>query len=284
MALNDRLPRDRRSRWSSHRAVGRWLGVVAVVVAVAGCGSGGSGNRPCRTTATTNRAAPSTVPEVVEIYAGAGRGWRSLGVRARGTRLSAAVLGAGDVGVVLANQSVNNPCDWMSLARELGGKGMRALVFEYDAEDRADREVLAAARALRAAGARQVATIGASLGGRAVIQAATRDHGTLAAAVSLSAERSVGSLPEILPLARRVQMSSLYIGSRQDGSTTFGRDTRQFHRVTPAKVNQILLVAGGDHCVELLSDANGPRVRAAIIDFLARVRPRAPAPPWEESG
>ena len=272
MAMNDRLPRDRRARWSSHCAVGRWLGIVAVAVVVAGCGSGGSGNRPGRTMTTTNRAAPSAVPEVVEICSGAGRGWRSLGVRAHGTRLSAAVLGGGDRGVVLANQSGNNPCDWMSLARELAAKGMRALVFEYYDEDRADREVLAAARALRAAGARHVATIGSSLGGRAVIQAGAHDHGTLAAAVSLSAERSVGALPEILPLARRVHVPSLYIGSRQDGYTTFGRDTRQFHRVTPAKVNQILLVPGGDHGVDLLSDANGPRVRAAIIDFLTRVR------------
>jgi hypothetical protein len=61
---------------------------------------------------------------------------------------------------------------------------------------------------------------------------------------------------------------SLYIGSRQDGYTTFGRETRDFHRVTPARVNPILLVPGGDHGVALLSDANGARVRAAITAFL----------------
>jgi pimeloyl-ACP methyl ester carboxylesterase len=100
---------------------------------------------------------------------------------------------------------------------------------------------------------------------RAVIQAAARDRGTIAAAVSLSAERSVGALPEILPDARRVRVPSLYVGSREDGYTTFGRDTRQFHRVTPAKVNQMLLVSGADHGVDLLPD---PRVRATIIEFL----------------
>jgi hypothetical protein len=39
--------------------------------------------------------------------------------------------------------------------------------------------------------------------------------------------------------------------------------------VTPARVNQMLLVPGGDHGVDLLSDEHGPRVRAAIVAFLA---------------
>jgi dienelactone hydrolase len=189
-------------------------------------------------------------------------------VREHGARLNVAVLGDGAPGVVLANQSGNDPCAWMPLARELAGKGMRALVFEYDDNSRADREVLAAARALRAAGVRRVAAIGASLGGRAVVQAAARDRGALAAAVSLSAERSVRAMPELLPVARRVRVPSLYIGSRDDGYTMFGRDTRQFHRVTPAKVNRMVLVPGGDHGVQLLSDATGSRVRAAIFAFL----------------
>jgi hypothetical protein len=87
--------------------------------------------------------------------------------------------------------------------------------------------------------------------------------------VSLSAERSVrANLREILPLARRVRTPSLYVGSRDDGYTFFGRDTRQFHQVTPAKVNRMLLLPGGDHGVDLLSDENGPRVRATILAFL----------------
>jgi hypothetical protein len=65
-------------------------------------------------------------------------------------------------------------------------------------------------------------------------------------------------------IARRIRRPSLYVGSRDDGYTTFGRDTRQFHQVTPAKVNRMLLVPG----VDLLSDENGPRVRRTIVAFL----------------
>jgi dienelactone hydrolase len=245
----------------------RWLGIVGVAVAIAACGGGGSSTTATRSTTTATK--PSTVPGPVQVCAGAGAGWRSVTVHAHGARIDAAVLGDGDVGVVFANDSGNSACGWMSFARQLVGRRTRVLVFEYDDQSQAAAEGLAGARALHAAGARRVAMIGASVGGRAVVQAAARDHGTLAAAVSLSAERSVGTnLREILPVARHVRVASLYVGSRDDGYTTFGRDTRQFHRVTPAKVNRMLIVPGGDHGVDLLSDENGPRVRKTILAFL----------------
>jgi hypothetical protein len=59
-----------------------------------------------------------------------------------------------------------------------------------------------------------------------------------------------------------------YVGSKQDGWTTFGRDTRQLHSATPARVNRMLMVPGVDHGVDLLSDENGPRVQATIVSFL----------------
>jgi dienelactone hydrolase len=240
--------------------------LVLIALTIAGCGSAHE-----RSATTTNAAAASAskLPEPVQVCADAGAGWRTLTFHTHGAGIDAAVLGDGDVGVVFANDSGNSACGWMSFARQLVGRGMRVVAFEYDDESQAPAEGLAAARALRAAGARRVAMMGASIGGRAVVQAASRDHGTLDAGVSLSAERSVGAnLREILPLARRIQLPSLYVGSRDDGYTTFGRDTRQFHRVTPAKVNHILLVPGGDHGVDLLSDENGPRVRKTIVAFL----------------
>ena len=246
----------------------RRLSILVMALAVVGCGGGGNGSSTA-TTATAAKATPSKLPEPVQVCAEAGTGWQTLTIHTHGAAIDAAVLGDGDVGVVFANDSGNSACGWTSFARQLVAQGMRVLLFEYDDESQAAGEGLAAARALRAAGVRHVALVGASIGGRAVVQAASRDHRTLAAAVSLSAERSVGAnLREILPLARRIHLPSLYVGSRDDGYTTFGRDTRQFHQVTPAKVNRMLLVAGGDHGVDLLSDENGPRVRKAILAFL----------------
>jgi dienelactone hydrolase len=244
--------------------VGRRLCIAGALAAVlAGCGGG---SRP-QATATATPASGSA-PRAIESCAKAARGWRTLAVRAHGEALDAATLGTGHVGVAFANQSGNNPCDWLPFASELARGGRRVAVFAYADAGSADIELLAVARALRTTGARSVALVGASLGGRAVVEAAAKTSGTVAAAISLSAERSVGRLPEILPVARRVHVPSLYIGSREDGYTTFGRETRQFHRVTPARVNRMLLVPGADHGVDLLTDANGPRVRAAIADFV----------------
>jgi dienelactone hydrolase len=208
------------------------------------------------------------VTTTVTGCAHAGAGWRPLAVRSHGQAIDAATLGDGRVGVVFANESGNDPCPWLPFAGELARSGDRVAVFSYGA-GAADAQLLAVARALRGAGAGRVGLIGASVGGRAVIQAAARNPAFVAAAVSLSAERSVAALPEILPGARRIRVPSFYIGSREDGYTTFGRETRDFHRVTPARVNKMLLVPGGDHGVDLLSDSNGPRVRGAIVAFLA---------------
>jgi dienelactone hydrolase len=231
-------------------------------VVLAGCGGG---SHPAAT-ATATRA--PALPRVVEVCGGATPEWRSLAVRRHGEEIAAATLGSGRVGVVFANESGNNPCDWLPFAREVARDGRRVAVFTYADASAADAELLAVARALRGSGTPTVAIVGASLGGRAVIQAAAHGRGTVAAAVSLSAERAVAALPDILPDARRVHVPLLYIGSREDGFTTFGRETRQFHHVTPARVNRMLLVPGGDHGVDLLTDRNGPRVRAAIVGFL----------------
>jgi len=245
----------------------RRLCILVIVLSVAGCG--GSAHERSATTTNAAPAPAAKLPEPIRDCPGAGSGWRTMTFHSHGAAIDGAVLGDGGTGIVFANDSGNSACGWTSFARELAGHGMRTLVFEYDDESAAPTEAIAGAHALRSAGTHHLAIVGASIGGRAVVQATSRDHRTFAAAVSLSAERSVrANLREILPLARRVRTPSLYVGSRDDGYTFFGRDTRQFHQVTPAKVNRMLLLPGGDHGVDLLSDENGPRVRGTILAFL----------------
>jgi dienelactone hydrolase len=230
---------------------------VAFAVVLAGCG--GSAKPATHSAPTTPSAIADCGPD--------GHAWRSLAVRSHGQPVGAATLGTGSVGVVFANESGNDPCPWLPFADELARRGDRVAVFSYG-PGAPDAELLAVARALHAAGAQRLALVGASVGGRAVIQVAARNPADVKAAVSLSAERKVAALTEILPDARRVRVPSFYVGSREDGFTTFGQETRDFHRVTPARVNKMLLVSGGDHGVDLLSDSHGPRVRAAIVAFL----------------
>jgi hypothetical protein len=59
---------------------------------------------------------------------------------------------------------------------------------------------------------------------------------------------------------------SLTIGSRNDGWTTFGADTRAIHRAIRARVNIMRLVAGDAHGVDLLST----RIADEIVRFVQR--------------
>jgi dienelactone hydrolase len=116
-----------------------------------------------------------------------------------------------------------------------------------------------------------VIAVGASVGGRAVVELAAKPSPGVDAVVSLSGERQIGpSYPDILPDARRVELPILYAGSRGDGYTLFGKETAELHEATPAQINELLLVPGSDHGVDLLSGRQGDRVRAAILSFVSR--------------
>jgi pimeloyl-ACP methyl ester carboxylesterase len=234
--------------------------VLAGALAVAGCGGGTPPQRP------PARAVATAAP--LEALAGCdrvGSGWRPLRL-ATDDGTSAATLGRGPLGVVFANESGGSACGWTGLARALAGAGHPVAVTDGPGDA---RRALAAAVALRVAGARRIVLIGASVGGRAVLQAAALRPDAVVGAVSISGERDVDSDPEdLLPAARHVQLPVLFVGSREDGYTNFGADTRQLHRAVPARVDELLLVSGGDHGVDLLADAHGPRVRAAIARFV----------------
>jgi pimeloyl-ACP methyl ester carboxylesterase len=217
------------------------VAVIALVV-LAGCGSAAKPPPP----------QPALLPEAVDGCDGAGTGWKRFMVRSDGP-LEGAVLGDGATAVVLANESGNRTCPWMPLATDLARHGDRVVTFEYFDKDKAARELLDEAAALRRAGVRRVALVGASLGGRAVVQAAADPR--LAAAVSLSAERSIGTYPDLLPAAEHVRTPSLYVTAKDDGFTNFGHDTRRLHAATPS--SRLLIVKGGDHGTDMLPGIDG---------------------------
>jgi hypothetical protein len=104
-----------------------------------------------------------------------------------------------------------------------------------------------------------------------VVELAAMSSPGIDGAISISAEREVATYPDILPAARRVQVPSLYIGSREDGYTLFGKETIQLHDATPARIDQLLMVPGGDHGVDLLAGRPGSSVRPKISAFISEV-------------
>jgi pimeloyl-ACP methyl ester carboxylesterase len=245
---------------------------VLVAAILCGCGDDEGQNAPASTSTSTEAAREPEVraPSALEPCGERVPGWRPLAVDHGSDKLDAAVLGEGALGFVLANDSGNQTCDWLSFANDLADRGIQAAVFQYSSVG-SPSEVRAVAAALRGHGADQVIALGASAGGRAVVQLAGTDEPGVDAVASLSAEREIGaSYPDILPSARRIHLPSLYVGSREDGYTLFGKETIQLHDATPAQINELLLVPGSDHGVDLLAGPDGKRVRPAIVSFASK--------------
>jgi hypothetical protein len=164
------------------RRIGRGIASLAILCVLAsGCGGDdGSGTSTAAGTSTVkpqaagpqpaghNPTKPSG-PALVASCAGSGSAWHSLLAGEGVSRVQAAVLGDERKAVVLANDSGNQACDWMPFTRSLVKRGFAVALFSYTRVGNAN-DVAAVAHALRRRGATRVAAIGASAGGRAVVQ------------------------------------------------------------------------------------------------------------------
>ena len=98
--------------------------MLGLVVAAAGCGgSDAEEARPAASTsgATTATAAPCGEAGVVAVT------FTTPG----GSEVDAAVVGDGEVGVVLGHQFRSNFCSWVPFAKELAERHMRSLALNF---------------------------------------------------------------------------------------------------------------------------------------------------------
>jgi pimeloyl-ACP methyl ester carboxylesterase len=156
-------------------------------------------------------------------------------------------------------------CAWYPFASTLVRMGYRVLVYDYYSADPATAAV-AAARRLARVGAARVFLVGASLGAKASIVAASRHPDLVAGVVSLSAELVLDG-ETIEPYARRLASPVLFVVARGDGFANGA--TPVLYRDSPSSKKRLLVVSGAAHGVDLLEGSTGVRVRAAILSFLA---------------
>jgi pimeloyl-ACP methyl ester carboxylesterase len=206
---------------------------AALVLLAAGCG-----------TEPESQTRPRTTTSPVESCIKPGPDIRIVQVAAIGGPV--VVIGSGTTGAVMANQDDGNLCEWLPLAHRLARAGIRGVIFDY-VGGASDDDVLAIGRRLRRQGVRRVAFVGASTGGRVVLHAAPRAPSQVDAVVTLSAERTGRAGYPTLADARHLRSPALYVGSTQDGYTTFAAETRTLFRATRAPGSRLLLVPGSAH-------------------------------------
>jgi dienelactone hydrolase len=237
--------------------------LLTALLLLAACGGTGGPS-------TTRARHPVAAARRVDGCLSLGPGARRVVLRPRGgDPLDAVLIGRGSTVFVLSDESDENLCSWLPFVAELRARGYGALLYDYLDPSQLSADAAAGARAALAAGSRQVVLMGASVGARASIEAAASNPPGLSAVIALSAERTVRSDPtDLTGPARRDRIPTLVVGARQDPYVE-GFTPVLLHALG-ARDKQSLILAGLDHGTALLTDANGPRVRASIFAFVSR--------------
>lgn len=181
-------------------------------------------------------------------------------------------LGTGTTGVVLGHQYSSDHCEFMEFARELAASGLRALTidFRYNGastggnSSRLDLDIAAAVARLRADGASRVKLVGASMGGTAVLVAASRIMPPVDGVVSLSGPTYFRGLNAVQAV-RRSRVPVRFLVSR--GEARFAGNATYLMRAAAAKDKAILRVFNGGHGSSLLTVA---AAKAFVLAFLIR--------------
>lgn len=195
-------------------------------------------------------------------------------------RLEADVYGSGDRGiVVIGHGGYSTRASWKSEAVLLANGGFRTLVFDtrgavafargretaclYDAVCIA-RDVLAAVRYLRGAGAKTIAIIGGSAGGGGAAQASIDASPGEIDWLVLLAPMSVEA-PERMKGRKLFATAGGDLGS--DDKPRLPEIRAQFERAPAPK--EFLLLEGSAHGQRIFGSSEGARLRREIVRFLA---------------
>ena len=230
--------------------------VLAILVAFCGCGGNDAQEartpRPTSEASTTTTAPPPCGEEEAEAV--------TL-TTPDGAELDAALVGSGDVGVVLGHQFRSDFCSWFPFAKQLAGRGIGVLAINF-ASTSLDDDMVAGARELQRRGADRIIFAGASMGGTAALVAAGEID--VAGVAALSAPREFSGL-DALPAVRRLEIPALFLVGRQDAG--FVGDARRLYRAMASSSKDLVVTNGAEHGTDLLQD---PEAERTLLNFLAR--------------
>jgi pimeloyl-ACP methyl ester carboxylesterase len=191
---------------------------------------------------------------------------------AEGVRLVGVLLGDGRTGILLGPELRGSLCGWMPVARQLAERGYRVLAFDFggfgESESAAGRrtlveDVVAAADQLDRAGAKRVVLIGASMGGTAVVSAATEVTAPVAAVVSLSGPAVFGAL-DAETAAADLTMPAYFAAGERDGS--FPDSARRMYAAAGSEIKELKIYDTSRHGIQLVNEL--PESMADLLVFL----------------
>lgn len=186
------------------------------------------------------------------------------------SRTKGVMLGDARRAVILAPDRDANVCQWLTYGQALAAGGFRVALYDYDRETPQEQQLNAVVTAVRQAGAQSVVLVGAGVGGNAALISAASIKPAVNGVVALSPPRRLEGQASVLPAISRLRMPLLLISSDHDPSSA-APTVREYERV--AATADVVMVTGGSSGTELLSGAEGDKVRAAVEAFLERHAP-----------
>ena len=194
---------------------------------------------------------------------------REVGFRsAKGEQVVGAVLGNGNVGVILAHMVDSDLCEWLPYAERLRDMGRRVLIFDFGLDLVGD--VAGAAAELRLEGTKKIVLVGGSMGGTASLVAASFITPAVAGVASLSGPAIFRGM-DAAAASKQLTIPVLYMAAESDQSRPFDfpADARAMFAACPSTHKQLLIVPGSDHGSDLLSGQAADQARAALERFVA---------------
>jgi pimeloyl-ACP methyl ester carboxylesterase len=183
-------------------------------------------------------------------------------------------IGKGATGVVFGHQFLSDHCEWVDFARRLARSGFRTLSIDFRGNGdshvnggsgtRLDRDVAAAVARLRSDGATKIKLVGASMGGTAVLVAASNIRPPVDGVVSLSGPASYNGL-DALRAVRRSHVPVRFLVAR--GDIRFADDAATLMKAAAAHDKAIVRYGGAAHGSSLLGL---PGATAYVTTFLRR--------------
>jgi fermentation-respiration switch protein FrsA (DUF1100 family) len=240
-------------------AAGRIVLAGCLALGLAGCGG-----------APANTGSPATgSPATAEPVAGCinARQQAASGVEvpsSEGGTITTLVFGTGSTGIVFANMSDGDLCQWLDTAQQLSRRGYRTAVFNYSATDSAT-DVFDVVGELRRRGSTRIALVGASMGGTSVLGAAARTP--VAAVVELSAPQIYGPVDAVEAIKKITAPTWLAVG---DGDADFVPSAQLLYKTSKAPVKHLEVVSTTEHGTGLLTI---PSVEPKMLAFLTTYAP-----------
>jgi pimeloyl-ACP methyl ester carboxylesterase len=227
-----------------------------------------------RTTAGSNRTTadspttPGNSPALDGCFT-ASSGRVEFAPDAGGGTLPVGMVGSGQRVIILSNESDEDLCSWIPLARRLAAAGYRTVLWDYAAGLQTD-ELRGLVRWLRANGVKKIVLMGASEGAKVSIVAAATARTAPSGVVSLSAEQVLLPAIAVITSVRRLHCPLLLVTASGDpyGSA---QAAREFMKAAPSPDKQLVTVRGADHGTALLSGSAARTVEPAVLAFLRHV-------------